>query len=194
MQSQPSRLWFLSRGYHKHPRLNLWGHEGCAYFLNAYGQKLAHNYNPAKRAKSKDRGYTAPCMRHHRPYSCHVLMGEIFYGERKVFFDSKGKPYFGQCHHLINEPLNYAKENLLCWLTRSEHRKADNRRRALEDIVPDRNLHVLSYDRLRELQDPRTLSDEDFQTELEKIRDEFEHHLYRTDPLELAGKDVDKYR
>ena len=193
MQSQPSRVWFLERGYRKHPRLNLWGHEGCAYFLNAYGQKLAHNYNPAKRAKSKDRGYTAPCMRHHHPYSCHILMGEIFYGERKVFFDSKGKPYFGQCHHLIEEPLNYAPENLLCWLTRSEHRKADNRRRALEAIVPDRNLHVFGYERLRELQDPRTLSDDDFQTELANLRDLFEKRLYRTDPLELAARDINKY-
>ena len=121
-------------------------------------------------------------------------MGEIFYGERPTFIDSKGKPYFGQCHHLINEPLNYAPENLLCWLTRSEHRKADSRRRALEAIVPDRNLHVFTYDRLRYLEDPRTLSDADFQTELANLRDEFEHHLYRTDPLELAGKDVDKYR
>ena len=120
-------------------------------------------------------------------------MGEIFYGERPTFIDSKGKPYFGQCHHLINEPLNYAPENLLCWLTRSEHRKADSRRRALEAIVPDRNLHVFTYDRLRYLEDPRTLSDADFQTELANLRDEFEHHLYRTDPLELVGKDVDKY-
>jgi hypothetical protein len=128
------------------------------------------------------------------PRLCHVIMGEIFYGERPTFIDSKGKPYFGICHHLIEEPLNYAPENLLCWLNYSEHRKADNRRRALEAIVPDRNLHVFTYDRLRYLEDPRTLSDEDFQTELEKIRDLFEKRLHRTDPLELAGKDVDKYR
>jgi hypothetical protein len=121
-------------------------------------------------------------------------MGEIFYGERPTFIDSKGKPYFGQCHHLINEPLNYAPENLLCWLEYPEHRKADNRRRALEAIVPDRNLHVFGYERLRELEDPRTLSDDDFKTELEKIRDEFEHHLYRTDSLDLAARDIDKYR
>ena len=147
------------------------------------------------RAKQKGRGYIAPMLGEpYNPKRCQVLMGEIFYGDRPVFTDSKGKPYYGQCHHLINEPLNYAPENLLCWLTRSEHRKADNRRRALEAIVPDRNLHVFGYERLRELQDPRTLSDEDFQTELEKIRDLFEKRLYCTDPLELAGKDVDKYR
>ena len=165
-----SRLWFLSRGYRKHPRLNLWAHEGCAYFLNARGQKVAHEYSPQMRAKSKDRGYTAPNLRSYHPRLCHVLMGEIFYGERKVFPDSKGKPYFGHCHHLINDPLNYAPENLLCWLTYSEHRKADNRRRALESVVPDGDLHVFTYERLRELQDPRTMTDDTFESELEAIR------------------------
>lgn len=194
MQSQPTRVWFLERDYKKHPRLNLWGKKGCAYFLNARGQKLKHNYGPAMRAKQKGRGYVMPSFsKNYHPRLCHIIMAEIFYGEREVFKDSKGKPYFGQCHHLINEPLNYAPENLLCWLTRSEHRKADNRRRALEAIVPDHNLHILTYDRLRRLQDPRTLSDEDFQTELDRLRDLFEKRLRRTDPLELAAKDIDKY-
>ena len=184
--NQPSRLWFMSRGYRKHPRLDLWGHEGCAYFLNAYGQKLAHDYGPFKRASSRQRGYIAPCMRWYKPHSCHILMGEIFYGERDVFFDSKGKPYPGQCHHLINEPLNYAPENLLCWLTRSEHSKADNRRRALEAAVPDGDLHVFTYERLRELQDPRTMSDEIFQTELAKIRDKYK----KRDPKTVMDHDL----
>ena len=166
----PSRLWFLSQGYRKHPRLNLWAHEGCAYFLNACGQKLAHNYGPAMRAKQTKRGYYAPSMR--KWGLCHVLMGEIFYGERPTFIDSKGKPYFGLCHHLIEDPLDYSPENLLCWLDYSQHRKADNRRRALEAVVPDGDLHVFTYERLRELQDPRTMSDENFQTELARIRED----------------------
>ena len=156
--------------YRKHPRLNLWAHEGCPYFLNARGQKVAHEYSPQMRAKSNDRGYTAPNLRSYHPRLCHVLMGEIFYGERPTFVDSKGKRYVGQCHHLINEPLNYAPENLLCWLTYSEHRKADNRRRALESVVPDGDLHVFTCERLRELQDPRTMTDEVFESELEAIR------------------------
>ena len=163
---------FLSQGYRKHPRLNLWAHEGCAYFLNAFGQKLAHEYAPKMRAKSKDRGYTAPNLRNYKPRLCHVLMGEIFYGERPTFIDSKGKPYFGLCHHLIEDPLDYSPENLLCWLDYSQHRKADNRRRALEAVVPDGDLHVFTYERLRELQDPRTMSDENFQTELARIRED----------------------
>ena len=178
-----SRLWFMSRGYRKHPRLNLWGHEGCSYFLSAYGQKLAHDHSPSHRAKQKGRGYIPPTMRCYNGKGCHVLMGEIFYGERPVFFDQKGKPYFGICHHLIEEPLLYCQDNLLCWLTYSEHAKADQRRRALEALVPDGNLHVFSYARLRYLQDPRTLSDDDFQRELALIRDQG-FHIAPDDPME----------
>ena len=157
-------------GYRKHPRLNLWAHEGCSYFLNARGQKVAHDFGPAKRAKQKDRGYYAPDLRGYHPRLCHVLMGEIFYGERKIFTDSKGKPYFGNCHHLINDPLNYCPENLLCWLTYSEHRIADDRRRDLEALVPEGNLNGFDYAILRELQDPRAMTDADFQSRLEYIR------------------------
>ena len=106
-------------------------------------------------------------------------MGEIFYGERPTFIDSKGKRYFGICHHLIEDPLDYRPENLLCWLDYSQHHKADNRRRALEAAVPDGDLHIFTYERLRELQDPRTMSDEVFQTELAKIRDKYK----KRDPL-----------
>ena len=123
------------------------------------------------RAKSKDRGYWAPILsENYPPRLCHVLMGEIFYGERKIFIDRNGKPYYGICHHLIEDPLNYCKENLLCWLTRQEHSKADNRRRALEKLVPDGDLRGFDYTILRELQDPRAMSDEDFQSRLAYIQ------------------------
>ena len=178
----------------KHPRLNLWGHEGCAFFLNARGLKVAHEYSPQMRAKSKDRGYIEPNLRNYHPRMCHVLMGEIFYGEREIFKDSKGKPYFGHCHHLINDPLDYRPENLLCWLSYSEHHKADNRRRALEALVPDGDLHVFTYERLRYLQDPRSLSDEDFQKELALIRDSLKHHpLIKVNPLDAAAEERNKY-
>ena len=157
-------------GYHKHPRLNLWAREGCSYFLNDHGHKLAHEYSPARRAKSKGRGYRAPSVHRGTSKACHVVMGEIFYGERKIFFDQNGKPYYGICHHLIEDPLNYCMENLLCWLSRSEHSKADYRRRALEKLVPDGNLNGFDYTILRELQDPRTMSDEDFQSRLAYIQ------------------------
>ena len=158
-----SRLYFLSRGYRKHPRLGLWAREGEAQFVNAYGCPLKHNYSPARRAKSIGRGYRAPstnCQEGNK--ACHVLMGEIFYGERPVYFDRKGKPYFGICHHLIEDVLDYRPENLLCWLTREEHTEADRRRRILEPMYGD--LHQIDIAKLRWLQNPRKLAREDFDT------------------------------
>ena len=190
-KNQPSRLWFMSRGYQKHPRHNLWGKEGCSYFLNAYGHKLAHQYSPRMRAKTKDRGYHGPVMSDkYDPRLCHILMGEIFYGERPVFINSKGNPYFGICHHLIQDPLKYEPENLLCWLTYSQHSKADKRRRALEAVVPDGDLTLFPYGRLRYLQDPRVLTDEEFSKELESIRAQGYH---RVDPLAAAAEERRKY-
>ncbi len=185
----PEQLQSLD-GCRKHPRLNLWAHEGWACFFNAAGHRLAHNYCPSHRAKQKGRGYIAPKMRHHENTVCHVLMGEIFYGERPTFIDSKGQPYFGKCHHLINDPLNYCPENLLCWLTYSEHSKADKRRRALEKVVPDGNLHVIPYDYLRQLQDPRVTSDDEFQSALESIR---EIHFVHHDPHELSDREISRH-
>lgn len=157
-----SRLYFLSRGYRKHPRLNLWAREGVAQFVSAYGLPLKHNYCPAKRAKQTKRGYFAPYMSHsYEDKTCHVLMGEIFYGERPVYFDRKGKPYFGICHHLIEDVLDYRPENLLCWLTREEHTEADRRRRMLERMYGD--LHQIDIAKLRWLQNPREVNREMFE-------------------------------
>lgn len=176
-------------GYRKHPRYNLWAREGSACFFNQSGHPLAHVYTPCNRKKQTKRGYYAPTMRYYGGRSCHTLMGEIFYGDRPVFINSKGKQYVGICHHLIEELLNYAPENLLCWLTYSEHSKADKRRRALESVVPNGNLHLFSYERLRELQDPRTMSDEDFEKELEAIRKKGFHtdtSIDEKEPLKYA--------
>jgi len=175
---------FLARGYRKHPRLNLWGSEGCSYFLNARGQRLAHDYSPSHRAKQKGRGYIPPTMRCCNGKACHVLMGEVFYGERLTFINRKGKPYFGHCHHLVNDPLNYCPDNLLCWLTREQHNVADDRRQALEAIVPNGDLLAcFTYARLRELQDPRTMSDAEFQRELAKEQTHIQQQLALRDPI-----------
>lgn len=157
-----SRLWFMSRGYRKHPYYNLWAREGEAQFLSAYGTPLKHRYAPSQRAKQTKRGYIAPAMRHFGNMKCHILMGEIFYGGRPLYFDKNGKPYVGICHHLIEDPLDYRPENLLCWLTREEHTEADRRRRILEKLYGD--LHTINFPKLRWLQDPRQLAREDFDT------------------------------
>ena len=156
-----SRLWFMSRGYRKHPSYNLWAREGEAQFLSAYGTPLKHRYAPSQRAKQTKRGYIAPSMRHFGSMKCHILMGEIFYGERPVYFDKNGKPYVGICHHLIEDPLDYRPENLLCWLTREEHSEADRRRRILEKLYGD--LHTINFPKLRWLQDPREVDREMFE-------------------------------
>ena len=114
-------------------------------------------------------------------------MAEIFYGERPVFHYRNGKPYVGQCHHLINDPLNYCPENLLCWLTRPEHDEADRRRRALESVVPDGNLTVFDNRQLRHLQDPRVCSREEFDETLERLR---QRHFQIIRPLDLDREDM----
>jgi hypothetical protein len=157
-----SRLWFMSRGYRKHPSYNLWAREGEAQFLSAYGTPLKHGHSPFDRAKQATRGYVAPSMPHFDNKKCHILMGEIFYGERPVFIDEHGKPYFGYCHHLIEDPLDYRPENLLCWLTRKEHTEADRRRRILESLYGD--LHQIDIAKLQWLQDPRQVDREYFDT------------------------------
>ena len=171
LQNHLSRLWFLSQGYRKHPHYNLWAREGEACFLSAYGQKLMHNYSPSHRKKQTKRGYCAPCIRQFRGKSCHVLMGEIFYGERPMYIDRHGKPYVGICHHVIEDPLDYRPENLLCWFNREQHKVADKRRSALEGLVPD--LHAFPIDRLRVLEDPRVTTDEQFDYEIEQLRPGF---------------------
>ena len=170
-QQHLSRLWFMSQGYRKHPYYNLWAREGEAYFLSAYGQKLKHSYSPSRRKKQTKRGYNAPCMRHFGSKDCHVLMGEIFYGERPIFKDRHGKPYVGICHHVIEDLLDYRPENLLCWLDREQHVIANRRQRALRKLVPD--LQAFPIERLRVLEDPRVTTDEQFDYEIEQLRPGF---------------------
>ena len=102
---------------------------------------------------------------------CHVLMALAFYGPRPLDptsgVDNLGvKPCV--CHHLIPDPLDYRPDNLLCWLTREQHYEADRRQRELKKILPD--MHELSYDEHRRLQDPRVTSNGQFIVELVEIR------------------------
>ena len=102
--------------------------------------------------------------------------------------NNKRTEYF--CHHLIPDKMNYRPANLLCWLTKEQHKEADRRQRALRKVVPDGNLYVFTYERLRWLQDPRTTCREVFEVELAKITS---RHYHLVDPHELAEKDIDKY-
>ncbi len=169
----PTRVWFMNQGCKQVPLeytqgIVRWAHPD-GYFLNAQGQKVKENFcaswlalqqNPAKLS-----GKEYPHLREGAK-KCHNPMALAFYGKRPTYTDKNGKPYVGICHHLIPDPLDYKPANLLCWLTRAEHAEADRRQRALREVVPDGDLHLFTYERLRELQDPRTMSREQFETEL----------------------------
>ena len=114
-------------------------------------------------------------------------MALTFYGERPID-PTTGKPCV--CHHLIPDPLDYKPANLLCWLTRAEHTEADRRQRALKKVVPDGKLRLFTYERLRELQNPRTMTRETFEAELDKIA---RQHFHRVDPLAFAAEEPHKY-
>jgi hypothetical protein len=91
-----------------------------------------------------------------------------------TFYYKSGKPYKGIVHHLIEKPEDYRPANLLWWLSQPEHSEADRRRRALEAIVPNGNMYAISYARHRQLQDPRRMSREQFEIELDKLKKQFE--------------------
>ena len=173
----PSRVWFLNQGCKQVPLeythgIVRWAHPD-GYFLNAQGQKVAHNFSQTHRlgVKPYTHGVKYPIMRE-CVQTCHILMALAFYGERLT------DPITGKtcvCHHLIPDPLDYKPANLLCWLTRAEHTEADRRQRALKKVVPDGDLRLFTYERLRELQDPRTMSREQFETELAALTQQHFH-------------------
>ena len=155
-----------------------WGHpDGC--FLNAQGQKVAHSYSPTHQLGSATytHGVKYPVERQTGSKACHILMALAFEGPRPVFTDRNGKSYVGICHHLIPDKLDYRPANLLCWLTREQHAEADRRQRALRQLLPD--MHALPYDEHRRLQDPRSMSREQFEIILQSLKDYYgtEKHL-----------------
>ncbi|MBO4454446.1 MAG: hypothetical protein J5761_05260 [Paludibacteraceae bacterium] len=179
--NMPSRLYFLSKGCRQVPPeechgIIRWGHPD-GYFLNAYGQKVTHNYSPSSLIYRPNMHGRYPklreCVR-----ECHILMAITFHGPRpdeaEIGVTKKRSSYF--CHHLIPDRLNYRPANLLCWLTRAEHNEADRRQRALREAVDGGDLYGIPYERLRWLQDPRVTSREDFECELAKIREQGFHH------------------
>ena len=188
-----SRLWFLSQGCKQVPleytkNIVRWAHPD-GYFLNAQGQIVAHNYAPShqKEGNKNTHGGDYPKMRQAGGKACHILVALAFYGERPID-PTTGKPCV--CHHLIPDRLDYRPANLLCWLTRAEHGEADRRQKLLAKVVPDGNLHLFTYERLRELQDPQTMTREAFEQEL-AILSRMDYH--RVDPLAAAAEEPRKY-
>ena len=85
-----------------------------------------------------------------------------------IFFDSKGNPYKGIVHHVIENPQDIRMDNLMGWLTYKQHAVADKRRRALEAVLPDMYCVETAY--LKLLEDPRQTDHIFFEMELNNLR------------------------
>ena len=178
-QKHLSRLYFLSKGCKQSPLDQtggkvLWANPDEGYFMNAYGSKIKLNLSPKHRlrnvkGKTKTRGFFHPTLRQFGSKSAHRLMFATFAEEPcPIFFDSKGNPYKGIVHHVIENPNDIRMDNLMGWLTYKQHAKADKRRRALEAVLPDMYCIETAY--LKLLEDPRQTDDLFFEMELNKLR------------------------
>ena len=173
-----SRVWFLGRGFHPVPPTEyilfkiLYAHESDLRFMNKYGHEMAIKFDPACSNPLKHHGHGEPQIRitSNIARQCHILRALAFYGPRPTYVSKKGliKPY--QCHHLNRNLEDHCKANLLAWLHPDEHRIADARQKAMRTVVPNGNLVGFDYAVLRELQDPRTMSDADFLNRMEYLR------------------------
>ena len=177
-QTHLSRLYFLSKGCKQVPLdltggKVLWANPEEGYFMSAYGVKVKPMHGPAHRKKGRKanngkRGLLHPQMRDFNNQSAHRLMFATFADEPcPIFFDSKGNPYKGLVHHVIEDPYDVRMDNLIGWLTYKQHAVADKRRRALEAVLPDMYCVETAY--LKMLQVPRQTDDLFFGLELQKL-------------------------
>ena len=161
--------------------------------MSAYGVKVKPAYSPSSskkgsKANNGKRGLSHPTMRHFNAQHVHRLMAETFADEPcPIFFTKSDKPYKGIVHHVIENPYDFRVDNLMWWLTHREHHIADKRRRALESALPDMYCADTAY--LKELEDPRLTTDEEFQTALDKLS-----RFRKVDPNILMERDITHHR
>ena len=179
-QSHLSRIWFLSQGCKQVPPAIiggkvLWANPDEGYFMSAYGCKIKLNHGPSKRRKhvkgktGVNRGFIHPSLSQLGGKLAHRLMFATFADEPcPIFFDSKGNPYKGIVHHVIENPQDIRMDNLMGWLSYKQHAVADKRRRALEAVLPDMYCVETAY--LKLLEDPRQTDDIFFEMELCNLR------------------------
>jgi hypothetical protein len=178
-QTHLSRLYFLSKGCKQVPLdltggKVLWANPDEGYFMSAYGVKQIPTFPPCMRKKGSKanngkRGLFHPNLRNFGNQKAHRLMFETFADEPcPIFFDSKGNPYKGIVHHVIENPNDIRMDNLIGWLSYKQHKIADKRRRALEVVLPDMYCVETAY--LKLLQDPRKTDDIFFEMELNNLR------------------------
>ena len=179
-QTHLSRLYFLSKGCKQSPLESvggkvLWANPDEGYLMSAYGNKIQLGHNPAKQRRNVkgktgvNRGFIHPTLACFGGKYAHRIMFATFADEPcPIFFDSKGNPYKGIVHHVIENPNDIRMDNLIGWLTYKQHAVADKRRRALEAVLPD--MYCVETKYLKQLEDPRVTSNEQFIVELEEIR------------------------
>ena len=179
LQTHLSRLYFLSKGCKQVPlELTggkvLWANPDEGYFMSAYGVKQIPTFPPCMRKKGSKanngkRGLLHPNLRNFGNKKAHRIMFATFADEPcPIFFDSKGNPYKGIVHHVIENPNDVRMCNLIGWLTYKQHAVADKRRRALENVLPD--MYCVETKYLKLLQDPRETDDLFFEMELNNLR------------------------
>ena len=134
-------MWFLGRGYRPVPPELIDGKILFAhpdgYFVNRYGKRLKHTYNPAMQTSACTHGGAYPIMRNFGSKLCHSLMCATFHGPR---------PDGYQCDHLNGNVLDYSAANLE-WVTPAENIRRAKILRALRAIGRDPKL--IPYDELR---------------------------------------------
>ena len=178
-QTHLSRLYFLSKGCKQVPPdltggKVLWANPDEGYFMSAHGSKIKPSHSPSQRrknikTKTGNRGLLYPKLRNFGSKTAHRLMFETFADEPcPIFFDSKGNPYKGIVHHVIENPQDIRMDNLMGWLTYKQHAIADKRRRALEAVLPD--MYCVETFYLKTLQDPRQTDDRIFEMVLSNLR------------------------
>ena len=181
-QTHLSRLYFLSKGCKQVPLDQtdgkvLWANPDEGYFMSAYGVKLKQRFSPSMqkkgyKANTKKRGFRHPIVRDFGCRYAHRAMFATFADEPcPIFFDSKGNPYKGIVHHVIENPYDIRMDNLMGWLTYKEHAVADKRRRALEAVLPD--MYCVETKYLKLLQDPRQTDDLYFNMELNNLSSKY---------------------
>ena len=182
-QTHLSRLYFLSKGCKQSPLESaggkvLWANPKEGYFMSAFGCKIKLNHSPfcrRRNVKGKtgvNRGRIHPKLRQYRGKYAHRIMFATFADEPcPIFFDSKGNPYKGIVHHVIENPNDIRMDNLMGWLTYKQHAVADKRRRALEAVLPD--MYCVETKYLKTLQDPRQTDDKFFDMELNNLRSKY---------------------
>ena len=153
--------------------------DGRTFYVSRDGTKGCNIMPDGSIKKCNATPVTCPNSKYNGRRKQHYLQFKDVFGHHKPILaahavyiawgDIPSIPLYHQIHHLNGIVTDNCFDNLLCVDFR-EHRIADDRQKALKTLVPESNLHGFDYTILRELQDPRTMSDADFQSRLEYLR------------------------